>query len=209
MSGPSTKTPNFLPAPSDLERISQSLATLDALLAPDWEERWFSHNRVWDEAAKWRVGSMRKPTGDEVFILFSPAGTILKGNAQKTVALNKPTPALLEGVPEALSAFLKDESFELPHTTFCLWNTGAGWKHGTLTGKEDGSTELLKLYAGNAQDYRAFAQDFFGADVPLKSVQAVLKHLPLDEKLAASINPEIDLGLLEEDLEEIGYPRGK
>ena len=54
--------------------------------------------------------------------------------------------------------------------------------------------------------YVEFAADYFEADLPLNSVEAVYLHRPLTPELVASLNPEASLAQLEPDLQETGYP---
>ncbi len=82
MSRPSTRS-LALPSPSILERLSQSLATADAILSPEWEGRYYSFDNNWDTAKTLRMGSMRNGCGDDYFILFSSAGVALKGFAHE------------------------------------------------------------------------------------------------------------------------------
>lgn len=67
-----------LPGPPALERLTRSLAVLDAILSPDWEGRYYSFNAGWDAARGERMASMRDGCGDDWFLLFSPAGAFLK-----------------------------------------------------------------------------------------------------------------------------------
>jgi hypothetical protein len=75
----STRDLSRLPSIDRLEKITQSIAMLDAIVSPNWEYRYFSFNGEWDVSRKERMASMRDGSGDEYFMLFSPKGAILKG----------------------------------------------------------------------------------------------------------------------------------
>ena len=66
-----------------VERVSQSIAVLDAILSPEWDYRFFSFNSEWDPANRERMASMKDGSGDEYFAVFSPLGGILKGFAHE------------------------------------------------------------------------------------------------------------------------------
>src|SRR5262245_26616422 len=55
----STRNLSLLGSLSHVERVSQSIAVLDAILSPEWEYRFFSFNAAWDLANHERMASMR------------------------------------------------------------------------------------------------------------------------------------------------------
>ncbi len=75
----SRKTFSALPDIESLKRLSQSLAMLDAIMAPEWEYRYYSFNAKWGEGEI--KATMRDGSGDDYFILFNNHGAIIKGFA--------------------------------------------------------------------------------------------------------------------------------
>ena len=75
----STRDLSRLGGLSIIERVSQSIAVLDAILSPEWDYRFFSFNAAWDPANRERMASMRDGSGDEYFAVFSLVSGILKG----------------------------------------------------------------------------------------------------------------------------------
>ena len=65
-----------LPSPVELERLSISIAALDAVLSPEWQYRYFSFDPMWD--GEQRLASMRNGCGDEYQIVFSEPGTAVR-----------------------------------------------------------------------------------------------------------------------------------
>ncbi|MFL5245765.1 MAG: hypothetical protein ACJ8FY_27140 [Gemmataceae bacterium] len=55
-----------LPSIEELRKLCQSIATLDAILSPEWELRYYSFNNSW--AAGAACASMRNGSGDDYFI---------------------------------------------------------------------------------------------------------------------------------------------
>ena len=66
----STRDLSALADPTTLEKLTQSIAMLEAIVSPEWEYRYFSFNRLWDESKGERMASMRNGSGDEYFIVF-------------------------------------------------------------------------------------------------------------------------------------------
>jgi hypothetical protein len=66
-----------LPVISELKLRAKALAMLDAIIAPDWEDRYYSYNRNW--CAGEEMASMRNGSGDDWFILFGEFGAAIKG----------------------------------------------------------------------------------------------------------------------------------
>jgi hypothetical protein len=104
---PSTRALTILPPLEDLERLSMSLATLDAILSPEWQERYYSFNKAWTPQKNHRMGSMRNGCGDEYFILFTPAGAAIKGYAHEypMARPGEPPEGMFDGFPEAITDF--------------------------------------------------------------------------------------------------------
>lgn len=213
MPKPSTRNLR-LPAPAELERLVQSLATLDAILCREWDGRYYSFNKDWDAATGSRMGSMRNGCGDDFFILFTAAGVALKGFAHEYPLANPghPPNGVLEGFPSVIEGFLTEAAFTMNNTTFCLWCLKDGkWSIGPVAFPKDhddpdGSEFLLELLAGAPEDYQTYARDYFEVEVPLDAIKSIYAHEPLTDALVHSLNSETGLGDLTEDLAEIGYP---
>lgn len=71
----SKATLTALPDVEGLRKLTQSLAMLDAIMSPEWEDRYYSFNSQWDAGEM--MASMRNGSGDEYFILFGPHGARL------------------------------------------------------------------------------------------------------------------------------------
>jgi hypothetical protein len=225
---PSTRTLSTLPGIADLRRITQSLATLDAILSEDWESRYYSFNARWDVASGDAMASMRNGSGDEWFILFSAAGAVLKGFAHERSAMSPCAdnrtftpvvqrglalyPGLLTGFPDELAPALIEPSFSMDATTFIVWRLASApaWQIGAIdwpSGDDpDGSEDLLALLDGAPERYASWASAYFERDVDAKAALHVFAHRPLDEALLSRLGSERTLEELAEDLLEIGYP---
>jgi len=94
-----------------LEKLTQSIAMLDAILSPEWDYRYFSFNRKWDESRDERMASMRNGSGDKYFLVFSPQGGILKGFDHEAIMspwsreLHDVWPGVLDSCPLYLRLF--------------------------------------------------------------------------------------------------------
>jgi hypothetical protein len=85
----STRNLTPLPDIQALKQLTQSLAMLDAILWPEWEERYYSFNFHWAESEM--MASMRNGSGDDWFLLFSQAGAIMKGFSHESPMAAIPT----------------------------------------------------------------------------------------------------------------------
>lgn len=206
----------FLRDVEPLRKLSQSLAMLDAILSPEWEDRYYSFNSKWhtDEM----MASMRNGEGDEYYILFNKDGAIIKGFAhesQMSPFSNKPVKVwkgVLEDVPKEFQSFLSESAFVLEETTFCVWRkyVDSSWQIGNIdypTGEDpDGLMELLFILDSNPSTYKEFAEEYYEQEVPLSSIESIYQHNPLTKKLVKTLNEEISIEDLQEDIQEIGYP---
>lgn len=194
----------------------QALATLDAMLSAEWEDRYFSFDNGWARGEQ--MGSMRDGTGGHYFAWFGPAGCWMKGfdpEAPLSPFLNRPphvADGVLEGVPAEFVGCLREPAFVLEETTFCLWRrtTDSAWHHGavnlpTSDPDPDGSAALLAPLDGKAKTYADWAADYYERDVPLAAVEAVYAGRPVDAATAKALGGR-SLTNLRTDLDEIGYP---
>ncbi len=212
----STRDLSGLPAIPQLKALTQALAMLDAILCPVWEYRYYSFNAHWADGEA--MASMRNGSGDEYFLLFTPAGAILKGFAHEypmTPYRTSPPqvwPGILDAVPAVFRSFLTEPAFNIEATTFCIWREhgDASWRRGPIAfpaGKDpDGSAYLLAILDGDPQTYWVWAADYYEQPVSLAAVRAVYRHQPLTHDLVATLNPAMTLGDLASDAAEIDYP---
>jgi hypothetical protein len=213
----STRDLSTMPDIPSLERLTQSLAMLDAIISPEWEYRYFSFNANWDPSLGERMASMRNGSGNEYFLLFASAGAILKGFDHESPmspwidAQNAVWPGVLDQVPEGFAAFLTEPAFNLKDTTFCIWRTGSDsvWRCGSISFPEgsdpDGSEGLLWAFDGNPATYAEFAREYYEMNPADGAIEKIYSHQPLTAELVAALNPDKDVAESLRDAEEIGY----
>jgi hypothetical protein len=206
----STADLSRLPDIATLRRLTQALATLDAVLSPEWESRYYSFNAGW--SAGEQMASMRDGQGDHWFALFCPAGVALLGLAHEAPSyrMDAPQPWVFDQLPAEFHAnTLNEPAFDTGNATFCIWRlAGEGWRCGRRDAEQpdDGSAELLDILAGDPAQYVEFAARYYEIELRLEDVAALYRHEPLTPEFVARLNPEIDYAALRDDLREIGYP---
>ena len=205
-----------LPGIDELKRISQSIATLDAIMMDEWDYRYFSFDANWGDGET--LASMRDGSGDSYSILFNSFGAIIKGYGHEsemaayTVDSGKVWPGVLDELPPEFEAVLTDPAFVAEETSFCIWRkySDSKWQTGKIEfpdGEDpDGSENLLFMLDGIPKTYQQWAREYYEKDVPLDAVKAVYEHKPLTQPLVSSLNPERRIEDLESDLDEIRYP---
>ncbi len=196
----------------ELQRLCQSLAVLDAVLCPEWEYRYFSFNAHWGPEEK--LASMRNGEGDDWLILWSPQGTIVKGFRHGSpMAQNAPWAGVLEQVPEEFADFLRDDGFSFGQTTFCLWRRpfDAGWCVGEIDYPDhpdpDGAQHLLRFLDGEPETYRAWAEEYYGVPLDPRVIEQIYRQDPHSPFVIRALNPDTSLTELENELQQIGYPK--
>jgi hypothetical protein len=212
----STKNLNLLPEVSELKKLLQSLAMLDAIMAPEWDDRLYSFNSKWSENEQ--MGSMSNGCGDDFSALFNESGCFLKGfdheSAMSSWSTDKqlPWPNLLKGIPLEFIAASKEPAFSMENISFCIWklNIAPSWGKGEFEYADDedpdGSEYLLNIFDAKPETYQVFAQEYYEVDLTLAAIEAIYRHMPLTNELVQSINPENSLKELEGDILEISYP---
>ena len=211
----STATPEKLPDIETLRRLTQSIATLDAIISPEWGYRYYSYNSKWGQNEA--MASMRNGSGDDWFLLFDLQGAALKGFAHEYPLARDASFAarIQETVPPTFASFLHEAAFSMEKATFCIWRGHADphWNivsaiNGRASPEKDGSAVMIGILDGNPETYRGFAKDYHEREIPLATIQAIYKHQALTEDLVSILNPECTLSDITNDVAVIGYPIG-
>lgn len=214
-----------LPGIGELSDHCRGLAMLEAVLSPEWEDRYYSFDARWSENEQ--MASMRDGQGDEYAIVFSSAGAYIRGFAHESPmspwasmdADPEPWPGVLDSVPEVFRPHVEESAFSdedgVPVITACLWREAAdtAWRAGTIDfpewgdGEPDGSDTVFELLVDrSAEAYAAWASNYYETPVDVEAVRHVLALRPLTPEVVSALNPSADPAALAEDAEEIGYP---
>ena len=208
---------SILPDVESLKKLSQSLAMLDAIISPDWEYRYYSFNSKWSENEM--MASMRNGSGDDYFILFNSSGAIIKGfvhESSMSPFVNEPIKVwngVLDKVPIEFKDFLSEPAFSVEATTFCVWRkfTDSSWQIGEIEYPEgndpDGLKELLEILDGKPLTYQKWAEYYFEKEFELSVIEHIYQQKTLSNEIVEKLNKDISIEDLENDLEEIGYPK--
>jgi len=199
-----------LPSVAELRRITKSLATLDLILEPEWQYRYFSYNAGWDDGQE--MASMRNGSGDEWFLLFEASGqAALKGldHESEAARIDGFSQQLQNALPESFETFRSEPAFNWEATSFCYWNRGgdAAWEEPSAqTLVQTGAEGLLSILTSGPEGYRDWASEYHETEMDLAPVRAVFEHQLLSEEWTAALNPDIDLESIQAELKQTGYP---
>lgn len=201
------------------------MAMLDAILCPEWADRWHSYDARWSasEEQPLEMASMRNGSGDAYSIVFSPAGAYARGfdheSPMSPYVDDALWPGVLDDVPPVFRPFVEEPSFAdesgVPLVTACLWRetSDSAWRTGDIDFPEDGETAdgadyvFQLLVAGTPDAYLEWAEDYYEVSLDPDAVRHVYGLRPLTAEVVAALNPEIVLADLAEDVEETGYPK--
>lgn len=202
-----------MPDLAGFRRLTRSLATLDAVMSPQWEYRYYSFDPSWGEGDM--MASMRDGSGNHWFAIICSVGVAIVGLAHESPSYEpgQPHPGVFAGLPAAFKAnFLDEPAFDTSNATFCVWRLREDdqWHSGATTGHQlppdDGSAELLTILEGRPEQYREFAEEYFECKLKLRDVSAVYEHRAVGQGLVACLNAEADAAVVEAELKTIGYP---
>ncbi len=212
----STRSLHLLPDIEAVRRTCQAIAALDAVLSPEPQFRYYhyQHNFAKDR----QLASMLDDSGDEWFILFSPAGALLKGfvpdslMAEPVNHSGTPWPGVIDDVPPAFHEIFNDPRYWAKRSTFCTWRLLADseWRRGRVQfppGKDpDGSEHLMAILDGEPVTYARWAEQYYEIEIPFIEVRRIYMHRTMTEEMAKSLNPRCTWNMVAEELEKIGYP---
>lgn len=197
------------------------MAMLDAILSPEWDMRYFSHDAHW--APGEHMASMRNGSGDEYSFTIAPQGTYGRGfdheSALSPYTRQPPRPyeGLIDAVPSVLQDAVAEPAFmmgDVPSVTLTLWrlNADGAWSHGQVRdvhsrSDDDGGTWLFDELDGKPETYVAFAADYYEVPVSLHAATHVFQHRPLTDAVVLSLNADLSVEDLGDDIRSIGYPQ--
>jgi len=200
-----------LPGIEAVRRRCMALAMLDAVICPEWEDRYYSFNPDWSGGEE--MASMRNGQGDDWFLLLGKANAALKGFAHESgIAKKEYAKRIQSEVPQSFSSFLSEPAFSMESATFCYWRNAddSMWSKVSAgvdgTSVDDGSAALLALLIDSPIAYKDFAFDYYEEDIPVGIIQAVYDFTPLTEQLVAALNQNITVADAVAFANEIGYP---
>lgn len=208
--------PLLLPSLAEIRKRSQALAMLDAIICPEWEDRYFSFNAHWGENEQ--MGSMRNGSGDEWFILFGSFGAAIKGLAHESeMASNRQfVQEIQRQVPHSFASFLHEPAFSMERASYCYWREASDetWHQVMLSDSamanvDDGSADYLALLTEPASSYLEYANWYYELDIPLEIVERIYAHQPLDRQMISTLKGQATNAEAEEFAAEIGYPVAK
>ncbi|MFH9353505.1 hypothetical protein [Kitasatospora sp. NPDC017646] len=210
----------------DIETVrdrSKALAMLDAIISPEWEYRYYSFDSRWSPTEE--MASMRDGAGNDYAIAFSAAGAYAQASDHESpmsayrVTPPAPWPGLFESVPAVFRSYVEEPAFAdhngLPRATACLWreHIDSEWKCGNVDVPNedmedaDGAEWLFGLLLeGTAEAYQGFIEEVYELDLDIEAVRHVLALQPLTQSVISSLNPDVTLSDIAEDVEQIGYP---
>lgn len=204
-----------LPNIDDLKKYLRSLATLDSILSPEWEFRYYSFNFKWDEDTA--LASIRNGSGDHIFFIFNDFGCLIKGFnheslmspfQSETISIY---PGIVDKIPPDFMKYLQDVSLIPEEISFCIWKkySDMSWQVGEIifpdTNDPDGSEQLLSLVFTNPTQYQKWAEEYYETNIEIELITHIFLNEPLTEDIVFAINPQASIEMVNNDLQEIGY----
>ncbi|ATF13729.1 hypothetical protein HPY27_05320 [Brevibacillus sp. HB1.1] len=206
--------PNTFLQPEVLKQRMLVLSALDILMCQEEWLRRYQFAPQWDENTTF--ASINNGAGDDLYILFTPEGVIVKGFDHESEMSPHAReeyevwPGIYEQVPPALLHRLDDEALTKEDVTFCLWreSTDHVWKTGDVhnpQGLDDGSDFLLGMIYDIPEDYVEWAEAYYEVKVSLDVVGYTFSNTAITEEMITELNPEVDLELAIKELQAIGF----
>lgn len=201
-----------LPEPENLKKLLKILSSLNIVLCPEEWLRYHSFISEFDKNVS--LASIDNGSGDNLFIIFAPQGTIIKGFDHESEVSpyardeHEVWPGIYKEVPTSLLSLLKDEAITKEDVTFCFWreNNDLRWQKGNVeipAGVEDGSDFLLGTIFRTAEDFVEFAEGYFELTLPLEVVAQVYEGAAITKEMIKALYPDGDIEKILRDLAEL------
>ncbi|WP_429841570.1 hypothetical protein [Brevibacillus sp. FIR094] len=200
--------------PEVLKQRMLVLSALDILMSQEEWLRRYQFDPEWDENTTF--ASINNGAGDDLYILFTPEGVIVKGFDHESEMSPHAReeyevwPGIYEQVPPALLHLLDDEALTKEDVTFCLWreSTDHVWKTGDVhnpQGLDDGSDFLLGMIYDIPEDYVESAEAYYEVKVSPDVVGFAFSNAAITKEMITELNPDVDLEIAIKELQAIGF----
>lgn len=181
--------------------------------------RYYSFDAARSETEE--VFAMRKGSGDEFDILFSPAGVYVRGfdreSPMSPYADDTVWPGVLDAVPHVFRECVDEPAFmddDMPRVTFCLWRQASDdrWHAGRIDFADDrddpdGSGWMFDLPVDpRPEAFQSFAEDYYEWPVDLDAVRHIYEQRPLTQGVVARLNPDASFADVVKEAKDMGYP---
>ncbi|MBM7494240.1 hypothetical protein JOD64_005462 [Micromonospora luteifusca] len=215
-----------LPSIDMLRDRCKALAVLECIV--NGGEPYYAYTRSWgdDDAALMNNGS-----GDEWAVVFTADGAFIRAFDHESAMspYRNPDhdlwPGLLDGMPVVFRPQIEEPAFGDEEGQFVAtvvlwrlfgddrWHAGEAITFPPLRGPHDDNAPdgsgLLEILLDDIVDrYVTFAEDYYGIEVDPTVVAHVVAHRPLTDVVVQTLNPEVTVAGLHEDIAAIGYPIG-
>lgn len=205
-----------MPEPEQLKKLMRILASLNVVLCPEEWLRYHSFVPGWAENVS--MAKIDNGSGDHLFILFSPQGTLLKGFDHESELSPhardeyERVPGIYEGTPNALISLLENDGIESEEVTFCIWRecSDSAWQKGKAENSEgidDGSDFLLGAIYRTPEDFVEFAKGYFEITPALEIVAKIFEEAAITAEMIPLLNPGRDAEEALQELESLGLLR--
>ncbi|WKZ30681.1 MAG: hypothetical protein QY318_02430 [Candidatus Dojkabacteria bacterium] len=181
---------------TNLKQTAKSIATLEAIISPNWESRYYSYNSKWAEGEE--MFSMRNGSGDEFYILFTNTGVVGKFFLHE----NPTTVEIPQDGNSLFPTFFTEPAFEINNATFFLWKKESETEWHSQGGVDE---RILKILDGRPEAYKQWADGYYEKNLNLDTIRAIYDHAELTDDLIHSLNPDLSRKAITEELAEIGY----
>lgn len=186
-----------------MQKTLKSLALADAILAPDWEDRYFSYNSQWGRDQE--MASMRNGCGDHWFVLFDQSGRVGYKFISMEDGLMDDLDEVKKQIPPEYRAFIEEPAFYIDEATGIWLLQGDEWLR---FGKDRAEyiEDLAQVMNWGVDGYQLWAQDYYEQEIDKEALAQVFEH-KTDSRDIAKLNPDLSIDDLVKDLEQIGISR--
>ena len=180
------------------------LVALDIIMTPH-DKNWLRvYNKIDDSDGLLDIFEIDNGAGDNLFIVFSENGCIMKGFDHESPFSphQRDDFSVWEGIydetPKHLLDLLSDPMFEKDEVTFCIWrsNNDSEWLTGTIinpNNHDNGFDFLCSYLRESAFDYYDWARDYYNKEFPLSVVEEIFAGIDINDKIIKAINPDRDV----------------
>jgi hypothetical protein len=185
----------------EITKKLKSIALLEAIICPEWEYRFYSYNSKWGEGEE--MASMRNGSGDEWFLWLKHDLAALKVLNHESGTLSK-VDVIKDQFPSDYNEFISEPAFSINESSSLRYLNKNEWVKFDIN--EEKTNQLIRVFNWSPTEYKEWAEDYYEEEFPLEAIENIMSGI-LSESDIRSLNSDLTLKDIEEEINEIGYSR--
>jgi len=149
------------------------------------------------------MASMRNGSGDEWYLWLKDDLAALKVLNHEIGILSE-IDSIKNRFPSAYKEFISEPAFSINESSSLWYLNKNKWVKFDVN--EEETDQLIEVFKWSPGEYKKWAEDYYEEEIPLEAIENIMSG-NLSESDISSLNSDLTLKDIEEEINQIGYGR--